>query len=242
MADAPDPRLPMYQRVRDALAAHIARREWAPGKAIPTEAELAEEHRISIGTVRKAIDLLVAEGQLERFQGKGTFVRRPSFHTSLFRFFRFQNASGERRVPESRILKRELAKLPAAAAAPLGLRAGLPAIHLFRLRLLDDRPLLVEDIWLPEKLFSALLALDPADFGDLLYPLYEKVCEQVIASAEETLTAEAVGQRDARLLELEPKAPAVVIERLARAVDGHPLEWRRSRGAASQFRYQIEIR
>jgi GntR family transcriptional regulator len=232
----------MYQRLRDTLAERISLRDWAPSVAIPSEAELAAEHRVSIGTVRKAIDLLVAEGQLERFQGKGTFVRRPTFDTSLFRFFRFQQASGQRRIPESSILKRGLAKVPHAAAEALGLTPGVSAIHISRLRLLDGKPLLVEDIWLHEKPFLPLLELEPSRFGALLYPLYETQCGQVVASADETLTAEAIGARDARLLGIPEGAPAIVIERLARGTDRHPLEWRRSRGPASQFRYHIEIR
>jgi GntR family transcriptional regulator len=34
----------------------------------------------------------------------------------------------------------------------------------------------------------------------------------------------------------------VVIERLARNYAGEPLEWRRSRGHASHFRYSVDIR
>src|SRR5579864_7718498 len=103
-----DQRLPLYQRLRDEPAARIADQPCRPGEAIPTEAELVKQFAASIGTVRKAIDMLVAEGRLERFQGKGTFVRRARFDSSLFRFFRFQNEAGERRIPEGRILRREV--------------------------------------------------------------------------------------------------------------------------------------
>jgi GntR family transcriptional regulator len=62
---------------------------------------LATEFDMSIGTVRKAVDVLVAEGVLERQQGRGTFIRRPQFQSSLFRFFRFEAANGERVVPKA---------------------------------------------------------------------------------------------------------------------------------------------
>ena len=80
-APALDQRLPRYHRVRGVLSAEIAARRWKPGEAIPSEAEIAEAHQVSVGTVRKAIDSLVAAGVLERFQGKGTFVRRPDFQS-----------------------------------------------------------------------------------------------------------------------------------------------------------------
>jgi GntR family transcriptional regulator len=237
-----DTRLPRYQRLRDELNSRIAAQEWKVDEPIPTEAELAGTFGVSIGTVRKAIDALVADGRVERIQGTGTFVRRPKFGSSLFRFFRFEGREGEKLVPESRILKREVIGAPEAVAAALGLSAGAPAIHLNRLRLVDHQPLLLESIWLPKSRFAALLEIDPREFGDLLYPLYEQYCGQVVASARETLTAEAVGARNARLLEIPPGSPVIVIERIALSFDGRPLEWRRSHGAADQFRYHVEIR
>lgn len=237
-----DERLPLYQRLRDDLAARIADQHWRPGEAIPTEAELVKNFGASIGTVRKAIDMLVADGLLERHQGKGTYVRRARFDSSLFRFFRFQSEAGERRIPEGRILRREVLAAPSAVAEALRLPPGTEVIHLSRLRLLDNKPLLAESIWLPKDKFAALLELDSAEFGDLLYPLYEERCGQVIASAEETLTAEAVNDLNARLLQLPAGAPVIVIERVALGYDRQPLEWRRSRGPAEQFRYHVEIR
>jgi GntR family transcriptional regulator len=237
-----DERLPLYQRLRDELSGRIAAQQWRPGEAIPTEAELVKQFSASIGTVRKAIDMLVAEGALERFQGKGTFVRRARFDSSLFRFFRFQKGTGERQVPEGRILRREVMEAPSAVASALRLAPGTEVIHLSRLRVLDGKPLLAEAIWLPKDKFAALLDIDTSEFGDLLYPLYEERCGQVIASAEEDLTAEAVDEVHARLLQLQPGAPVIVVERIALGYDRQPLEWRRSRGPADQFRYHVEIR
>lgn len=239
---AQDARLPRYHQVRDTLSAEIAAHKWRPEEALPTEAELAATHGVSIGTVRKAVDSLVAAGVVERFQGKGTFVRRPDFQSSFFRFFRFATVGGAVRVPVSRILKREVTPMTAVVAAALKLEVGTPAIRFSRLRLIDDRPLVLEDIWLPHERFEALLAIDPREFGDLLYPLYEQHCGVLVASAQETLSAEAVAAKNARPLGLAAGAPVIVIERVALSADRQPLEWRQSRGPASEFRYQVEIR
>ena len=237
-----DPRLPLYQRLRDDFANQVASQQWQPGEAIPAELALAAQHGVAPGTVRKAIEALVAEGVLERRQGKGTFVRRADFTSSLFRFFRFQDSGGARRIPESRILSVEARAAPAETARLLALPEGAKAIKLSRLRLFDGAPVLFEEIWLPRDPFDALLDLAPADFGDLLYPLYERLCGAVIASAEETLSAEAAAPHHGGPLGLAPGTPVMVIERLARGYDGKPLEWRRSRGPADKFRYQVEIR
>jgi GntR family transcriptional regulator len=131
---------------------------------------------------------------------------------------------------------------PSAVASALRIPPGAEVIHLSRLRVLDGTPLLAESIWLPRDKFENLLAIDTSEFGDLLYPLYEERCGQVIASAEEDLTAEPVDDVYARLLQLKRGAPVIVVERLALGYDRQPLEWRRSRGPADKFRYHVEIR
>jgi len=237
-----DERLPLYQRLHDELTEKISSQQWRAGETIPTEIELARQYNASIGTVRKTVDVMVAEGLLERFQGKGTYVRRARFDSSLFRFFRFQNQSGERRIPESRILKLVVTEAPTAVSSALRLPTGASVIHMSRLRLIDNEPILSESIWLPKEHFAPLADLKPNEFGDLLYPLYEEHCGKIIASAEETLTAEIVNPLHARLLKIKTGSPVIVIERLAFGYDRQPLEWRRSRGPAEQFHYHVEIR
>jgi GntR family transcriptional regulator len=238
----PDERLPRYQQLRDDLVQRIAAGEWAPGAAIHTEAELSAAYAVSTGTLRKAIDLLVADGVLTRSQGKGTFVRRPRFDSSLFRFFRFKSASGEAVLPNARILHRSVVHPDEGVRQALQLGARAKAIHLSRLRLVDGRPVLSEQIWLPRDGFEALTTLPLGDFGDLLYPLYERLCKQVVATARETLH---VGQADtgvAQALDIGRGAPVIHVDRVALNFAGRPVECRSTVGAAEGFRYEIEIR
>ncbi len=236
-----DERLPLYQRLRDEMLAKIAAGQWLPGEAIPTEAELTRQYGVAIGTVRKAVETLVAEGLLLRAQGRGTFVRRPNFDGSLFRFFRQVNASGQFQMPQSRILECRRDAADATVREALKLGEGEDCIYLQRLRLVEGRPLFHERIWLPASGFEALLEVAPEDFPQLLYPFYEQHCGQRIASAQETLSVSAADLQTAAVLEVAPASPIVVIERNARGYDRAPLEYRLSRAAAENFRYQVEI-
>ncbi len=223
------------------IVAKIATGEWAAGAAIPTEAELARDADVAVGTVRKAVDLLAAEGVLAREQGRGTFVRRPSLDRSLFRFFRLEGDAG-RQVPTAKILRRRRGPCPATPSAALGLEQGTQALRIDRLRLDGDAPLLLEEIWLPLDRFEPIAELPIAEFGDLLYPVYERLCGEVVALADETLTVETATPAHAAALDLPAGSPVVVIERIARGYDRHPIEWRRSHGPADRFRYRVEIR
>ena len=238
----PDDRLPRYQQLRDDLVRRIAAGEWAPGEAIHTEAELSAAYEVSTGTLRKAIDLLVAEGVLTRSQGKGTFVRRPRFDSSLFRFFRFKSSSGDAVRPTARILQRSVVAPDDGVRQALQLGPRGKAIQLSRLRLVDGRPVLAEEIWVPREGFEPLAGLALDEFGDLLYPLYERLCKQVVATARETLRVEQADKAIARTLGMEPGHPVIRVHRVAFNFAGRPVECRSTAGAAEGFQYEIEIR
>lgn len=237
-----DDRLPRYLRLRDQIAAGIAEQRWKPGEAIPSETELAAIHKVALGTVRHAIDVLVGEGLVERAHGRGTFVRRPCFSKSLLRCLHIPSLeAGVTPHLVSRILERAALPAPPEVAARLGLAAGADTIRLVRQKWVERRVLRCEEIWLPKARFAAMLTVDLAAIGDDLYPAFERLCGQLVATAEETLTAEVVGPEHASLLGVAVGQPVVVIERLTRGYDRQPLEWRRVRASAAVFRYRSEI-
>jgi GntR family transcriptional regulator len=238
--DARDPRLPLHARLRDVLVARIESGEWTPSRALPAEANLASYYGVALGTMRRVLGELVEDGLLERRHGAGTFVRRAKLDSSLFRFFR--DGEPHQTAPTSRILTFDHAGMHPDAARALGADPGSPALHLHRIRLRGEEPLLVEDIWLPLPRFAPLAELHQDDLGDLLYPAYERHCGVVVARAEEVLTVGAANAGDALLLRCRRNAPLVVIEGTARTHDGTAVEWRRFRGRAADFRYRIEIR
>jgi GntR family transcriptional regulator len=237
-----DERLPIYQRLKDALAERIQDGAWKPGDAIPAESDLAGEFGVALGTMRKAIEGLVAQGLLERRQGRGTFVRRVDFGNTLFRFFRHTGKGGRPLVPTQRLVGRRTGPAGRAAAAGLGIGPGDAVLWLKRLRLVDDEPLVIDEIALPLPRFARLATLPAAAFDELLYPLYERVLGVTIARAADRISFGRASASVAKTLGIAPGDPVVVIERIAFGRDGEPLEWRRSHGPAERFRYDVEIR
>ncbi len=69
--------LPLYERVRQAIAASIADGTYAPGDRLPSEARLADELGVNRLTVRRAIEELARAGAVESRQGSGTYVSAP---------------------------------------------------------------------------------------------------------------------------------------------------------------------
>ena len=58
-----------YRQLADILRARMTLGEWEPGRNLPSEGDLGEEHEISLATVRRALALLRAEGRIESVRG-----------------------------------------------------------------------------------------------------------------------------------------------------------------------------
>lgn len=72
----PDPDEPGYLFVKlaDYLTARIRARDLPPGSRLPGERDLSVQYGVSIGTVRRATEVLRERGLVLTFPAKGTFV------------------------------------------------------------------------------------------------------------------------------------------------------------------------
>jgi GntR family transcriptional regulator len=69
--------VPVHYQIADAIRARIAAGELAPGDAIPTIEELAQQWRCSAGSARSALAVLRGEGLITAGRGKAATVRQP---------------------------------------------------------------------------------------------------------------------------------------------------------------------
>ena len=60
---------PLYQQVFDLLTSRLVDGTWKPSQLIPSEMALAAELGVSQGTVRKALNQMVAQKMLELMAG-----------------------------------------------------------------------------------------------------------------------------------------------------------------------------
>src|SRR5687768_17041027 len=107
---------PLYKEVKIRITGSLIAGEWKPGDAIPSESRLAESFNVSVGTVRKAIDELVAEKILLRQQGRGTFVTTHTEDRTLYYFFHIVGKDDTRQTPAHELLSFEKSKADAEIA------------------------------------------------------------------------------------------------------------------------------
>lgn len=241
-AAQPAPGQSRYGWLASSLRARITHGEWVPGTALPAEAALAKEHGVALGTLRQALALLVAEGLLERRHGRGTFVRAGLGGASMLRFFRFRHGGEMKTTPASAILSRQVLPADPDIADSLGLPVGASVLEMQRLRSVAGEPCLLEQIWLPLPAFDVLKDSDPGAWGDLLYPLYQRLCGVTINKAEDELRFGLLTHAQAMLLRLEAGHPCVQVSRSAFDLGGRCVEVRTTLGDAYAFHYTAQVR
>ncbi len=232
---------PLYRQVKQRVIRNLIDEVWKPGDMLPSEPRLAESFGVSPGTVRRALDELVAENLLVRQQGKGTVVSRHDPERSLFHFFRLVDAVGERPTPSSRVLACGSRRAERAEATRLGLPTGAAVVVIDRVRSVAARPLLVERLVLPGRLFGALAELAPEQLPNTLYTLYEERFGVTVYRAAERIRAVAADAREAGLLAVALATPLLEIDRLATTLDGAAVEWRLSRCRTDAHHYAVEL-
>ena len=219
----------LYEQLRARLIEGISAGEWPPGGAIPTEAELAREFHVAIGTVRKAVDSLVAQQALVRRQGKGTFVAAHDGRRLLFHFFHIVSRDGRKTYPEVQTLSFRRDRADAQSAAALGISPADKVIRIRNVLSLDGRPRILDDITLPAALFPGMSEKLFVARGNTIYHLYQSRYGINVLRADERLRAVLAGAEDARLLGVEPGAPLLEIRRVALTFRDRPVELRVSR-------------
>ena len=234
--------LPLYRHVKRLLIEDMAKGEWSAGVALPAEAKLAERFNVSIGTVRKAIDELVAEHAVVRQQGRGTFVATHNKSRLLFHFFHIVSRSGEKQYPETKILTFRRGRAEPDEAKKLQIGNHEPVYRIRNLLYLQERPAIVDDLVLPRRLFPDLSERILGDRENTIYHLYQTRYGINVLRTSEKLRATFPPKDVRALLGLrKTTTPLLEIDRVALSYNDAPVELRRSLVNTERHEYFADI-
>lgn len=218
----------LYYDIKRDLTQRIAAAEWLPGSALPSESRLAAHYGVAIGTLRKAIDELVAERIVLRRHGSGTYVATHDTSRLLFHFFHIVPRTGGRRAPTTRMLSFRRARAGADEARRLQLRTGAPVFRIRNLLSLAGQPVVLDDLVLPRHLFADLTGKILTGRANTIYHLYHMRYGVNVLRTTERLRAVRAGAADARLLGVRAGAALLRISRAALSYADAPVELRES--------------
>lgn len=217
---------PLYKEVKMRITRGLAAGAWKPGAAIPSETRLAAEFGVSIGTVRKAIDELVAEKILLRQQGRGTFVATHTRDRTLFYFFHIVGKDGSKALPVTELLSFRKTKAQREEERRLAVPRGAALFRIENLLHLDDKPVLFDEITVPAALFPDLDAKRLETREGTIYGMYQARYGINVIRISERLAAASAPARVAARLSIASGAPALVIKRVAYTYNDTPVEYR----------------
>jgi GntR family transcriptional regulator len=228
--------LPHYRQIELALRERVA--TMRPGQRLPSDDELCREFGVSRMTARNAMQRLAEDGLVRRIPGRGTFSVAPPSHRHADRLMAFSHEMARLgRVASSRLLAREIRPSSDTEAGALGLRVTEPVVVVRRLRLADDVPIALETAVLHLRTADLVMSAD-LEGGSLHAALAEAGLH--LRRGNATITAEAAGTEDVRLLGVERGSPLLVERRVIQDAGGHPVEATESRYPGG--RYALDVR
>ncbi|ECD6344391.1 GntR family transcriptional regulator [Salmonella enterica subsp. enterica serovar Newport] len=141
--------MPIYLQLKQAIRCAIDEKILHHGSILPSERKMSQSLELSRVTVVKALNELLDEGLVIKRQGKGTVISIPvSYNLSSGGFSSQLQHLGN---VSNRWLVRELIPADAAIAKELEVDEGSLVSKIRRVRLVDDFPVSLETMYIPER-------------------------------------------------------------------------------------------
>lgn len=214
----------LYLQVRDALAQEIAIGARKAGALLPNEIDLSREFGVSIGTMRKALEVLAKEKLVTRQPGRGTLVCEPLSADIATRFGNLLGEDGEPLAGENSYIEISEASPNAVEQKELKLRPNEAILVIKRTFDHRQRPVLYEKIALPTGRFPTF------DFTSMaksyrISTLADQ-CGIHLLGGKEKVGVGTADHEVATRLGVEEGTPVLQISRVMFSIDDQPLERR----------------
>ncbi|MFC0225281.1 GntR family transcriptional regulator [Serratia aquatilis] len=230
----------IYKSIADQLRIRLNSADYNIGSPLPSEKRLAEEFDVSRMTIRKAVDLLIGWGLVIRRHGSGTYVaKKDVYHetTNLTGFIEVMRNQGKQVVSE--VLEFVVMPAPPAIASQLRIKIDERIYYSRRVRFVEGKPLMVEDSYMPFKLFRNLSV---AHLEGSKFSYIEDECKIVICGNYESLTPVLADKKMAALLNIEQQTPILRITSLSYSDDGQFLNYSVMFRNASEYQVDYHLR
>ena len=231
----------LYQTVIDYINEQISCGLLTIGDLIPSESQLSKLLGVSVGTVRKAIDILENNKILYRHHGKGTYISDYGFDNSIFNFFSYGSQTGSPiRIYKTTPIRKKIIATE-KIASELNIETGDKIIYIERKGYIDKKnPVIIEKSWWIADVVEGLQKPN-IHIPDLLYAHIFKKFGLRIVTSKEVLTAGIADTKVAEILHISEGDPVVILNRHSFAKVKGLVEFRITTGRADMFSYTTTI-
>lgn len=226
---------PLYQTLASTIRAELSM--YKPGDLLPGELRLAERFDVNRHTVRRALDLLVQEGNILRIKGKGTKVlTRPLLYPVQAKSAYTDQFSAMGHAARAQLLKVYRRPANHDELTQLALAPGSTILEYRTLRFIDEEPISVMTHYFSSG-YEALLQDYKRD--SMRHYLKERGCE--LQRASSVIGARLPTVDEAARLLIPQSAPVLTVTTLSKNQHGHPVELTFSVSRADRFQYQVVL-
>ena len=242
-AQAPVQPKTLHGRLAEDLVAGIRKGEWPVGSSLPSEKTLAERFGVSRHTLRHALKTLQERGFIECNQGAPSKVissTQPRVYSQDF-----NTMKDVLRYPRStyreNIIERHVecdAALQATLKAPL----GTSWFHIGAIRREEQSAVALAwtDIYIAHQ-FARVTKM-PGHAQEMVFEQIERHFGVSIDSADIEIQASSLSKEHAKLLNVKPLSPCLVIVRRYFDSKGKPFEVTVTRHPESRFTFNMQLK
>lgn len=229
--------IPAYFQLKNIILGKIKDGEFPEGSLITSERDLGDSLGISRMTVRQALNQLVTEGVLYREKGKGTFVSKKKIEQRNIMSFS-DTVRNRGLTPSTIVLHFEKITDRLDIKNILNINENEKLYNFKRLRLADDIPIAIEEVFIPERYCPGLEAYD---LSSSLYRLLNEKYSLSISYIDNVIEAAKPVKEEKKLLKLAETTPVLRITNLSHNSDGVRLFYEKDVYRSDEYNYNVRI-
>ncbi len=243
-----DSPVPLYYQLQGRLKEDIDAGHWQPGQYLPSESELEGHLGVSRTVIRKALDVLEADGQVKRQKGRGTSVVEPKLRYAVIPSA--QEGWHEERLGAPVLSEIIDVRLVDAGGSLGSLLAIAPSDRLFEITTVGavDQPISLTQSYVRCDASPELAALAasgaplPLEVGghDVLNQLAAQ-CGLHVHRTELSIEATTANEFEAKVLRIPDRSPMFLLSTLVSGVLGTNLALLRSVIRSDHFRFTATV-
>lgn len=229
--------IPVYLKLKDEIKQKIKSGEYYKNMRLPSENTLSAEWGISRMTVRRALDELTREGLLYKTRGSGTYVAANRFsQCDIMSFTEMVKLRGL--VPKTVVLEKTF-----VCDDEISLVMHLPKSSVFykvkRLRLADNTPVGIENVYLPLQFCDSP---DRLELDGSLYDGLKKLYGWNILRQDIAIIADMPTKEEKDILKLSKGEAVLRTEGKSLEEEGKPLLYERNTYSSNSYIMRVSIK
>jgi GntR family transcriptional regulator len=225
----------------ERLENYISSNHLPPDTRIPSEREFCEMWGIHRTTLRFAVDILIANGQLYRRKGSGMYIMEPKWERNLQGVDALASAIREKGILfTTRILSFRIIECNKQISRNLHVPLGRKIYEFIRLRSIDRQPCIIETTYIDSELVPGFDQYDLEKTS--MYAIFKNVYHFHIVTGEEMINVTYTTEEEAELLDIKAGSPIFSTVGITKLSNDTPLEYYKALFRADRFKFVSKIK